>query len=907
MDWKQYVRERVGPLAVPTAREEEIFEELADLLEDAYEDGRAAGASHDEAFANAAAQLPEGEALARRIGRAETPLASRAPLRAATQVEDRMLRSPRGMLMHSFLQDVKYALRMLAKHPGYTALAVVALGLGIGSNTAIFSMGYALLEKPVAVPETGGLCAIDEYRLNAPGINIGTSPAAFADWKEQSQSIAEWAASQYYDTNISGTGMPEGAQGFRVSANFFQLLNARPLHGRVFLPGEDTPGRERIAVLSYGLWKRRFGADPAVVGQVVRLEGEPHEIIGVMPREFDFPVAAEIWMPLALTARERSERASRSIDVIARLKPGMKLKQASAEITAISARVAKAYPNENRGWATRVMDIREKIAGNLTREYMTLLMGAVAFVMLIACANVANLQLARATGRYREMAVRVALGASRWRVIRQLITESVLQSLFAVGLGIVFAYWSLELVRSNFPPEILKFVPGIGLMGLDWPTFVFSFSIALVAGLLAGLMPALHVSRPNLNDSLREGGRGSSAGRRRHLTRSILVVAEVALALVLLVGAGLMVHGVGAIRTMHNATHPETLLTFEVNLRGTKYAEMPPRIQFFDRVLERLETQAGVELAALGRSVPFNDSSSSGAISLEGRPTQDGEIRLAQYQHVNDAWFKVFHIPLREGRILDDRDGLEATRVAVVSERLAQQSWPGESPLGRRVKLGRDNSESPWLTVVGVVGDIRYNWLEPAPSPAIYLPYRQASRQIMQFALRVGANPLAAAESARADVAAVDPDMPIFDVKTHAQVIREEVTGVTYVAVMMSVLGVIALVLASVGLYGVMAYAVTERTHEIGVRMALGAQRGDVLRLMLGRGLILTSIGLAIGFGLSYALANMLSNLIVGVSATDVITFGSVMGVLAFVALAASYIPARRATQVDPLIALRHE
>jgi putative ABC transport system permease protein len=679
------------------------------------------------------------------------------------------------------------------------------------------------------------------------------------------------------------------------------------LHGRVFLSGEDTPGRERVAVLGYGLWKRRFGADPAIVGQVVRLEGEPHEIIGVMPREFDFPVSAELWMPLTLTPQEKRERAARSIDVIARMRPGMTLKQASAEMAVISERLARAYPNENRGWATRVMDIREKIAGNMTRDYVTLLMGAVAFVMLIACANVANLQLARATGRYREMAVRVALGASRWRVIRQLITESVLQSLLAVGLGIVFAYWSLELLRSSFPRDVLKFVPGINLMGLDWPAFLFSFSIALVAGLLAGLMPALHVSRPNLNDSLREGGRGSSAGRRRHLTRSMLVVAEVALALVLLVGAGLMVHGVGAIRTMHSSSHPETLLTFQVNLPDAKYAEMPPRIQFFDRVLERLKTRAGVELAALGRSVPYNDSSSSGAISLEGRPTLDGEIRLAQYQNVNDGWFKVFHIPLREGRLFDDRDGLETTRVAVVSERLAQRSWPGESPLGRRVKLGRDNSENPWLTVIGVVGDIRYNWFEPAPSPAIYLPYRQTSRQIMQFALRVGANPLAAAESARAEVAAVDPDMPIFDVKTHAQVIHESVTGVTYVAVMMSVLGVIALTLASVGLYGVMAYAVTERTHEIGVRMALGAQRSDVLRLMLARGLTLTAIGLAIGLGLSYALARMLSNLIVGVSATDVMTFGSVMGLLAFVALSASYIPARRATQVDPLIALRHE
>ena len=810
-------------------------------------------------------------------------------------------------MIDSLLPDLKYGWRMLTKHPGYTALAVIALGLGIGANTAIFSIGYALLEKPVAVPEVKGLCAIDEYRLSTPGIAMGTSPAAFADWREQSQSFSEWAASQYYDTNISGSGPPERVQGFRVSANFFQVLNARPLHGRTFLSEEDAPGRDRVAVLGYGLWQRRFGADPEIVGQIVRLEGQSHTIVGVMPREFDFPVSAELWLPLPFTPRERSERTARSIDVIARLRPGSTLKQASAEMTAIAARLAQAYPDENRGWATRVIDVREKIAGNLTRDYMTLLMGAVAFVMLIACANVANLQLARATGRYREMAVRAALGANRWRVIQQLVTESVLQSLLAVGLGLLFAYWSLELVRSNFPPDVLKFVPGINIMSLDWPTFIFSFSIALTAGVLAGLMPALHVARPDLIESLRDGGRGSSPGRARHLTRSLLVVVEVALALALLVGAGLMVQGVGALRTLHSSAHPETLLTFQVNLPDAKYAEMPPRIQFFDRVLEELKSLPGVEAAALGRSVPYNNSSSAGAISLEGRPVLKGEIRLVQYQYVNDGWFKVFQIPLREGRVFEERDGMDAPRVAVVSDKLAQRHWPGENPLGKRVKLGRDESGNPWHTVIGVVGDIRYNWFEPVPSPAIYLPYRQAARQRMQFALRVPAYPLGAADGARAQVAVVDPDMPIFGVKTHAQLIHESVTGVTFVAAMMAVLGVIALALASVGLYGVMAYSVTERTHEIGIRMALGAQRGDVLRLMLARGMILTAIGLTIGLGISYALASMLSNLIVGISALDWVTFGSVLGLLAFVALAATYIPARRATRVDALIALRYE
>jgi len=907
-DWRQHVRQNVARMILPPAREAEIIEELAELLEDTYEDARAAGATHEQAHARAAAQLPEGAALARWIENAETPIAARvpSPLRAE-RVEEKLLLSRPGALMNNFLQDVKYAVRMLGKQPGYTALAVMALALGIGANTAIFSMSYALLEKPVAVPEVQGLYAVEEYLVDRPAFNGGTSAANFADWKEQSRSFSDWGISQFYDTNIAGEGTPERAQGFRVSANFFDVLNARPLYGRTFLPGEDTPGRERVFVLGYGLWKRRFGADPKVIGKVVRLEGQPYEIVGVMPQEFDFPVSAELWLPWAQTPQEKTNRSGRGLDAIARLQPGITVGQASAEIAGIADRLEKAYPKENTGFSVRVIDIREKISGNLTREYMTMLMGAVFFVLLIACANVANLQLARATGRYREVAVRVALGASRWRVVRQLLTESVLQSLLAVLLGMVFAYWSLDLLRSNFPPDVLKYVPGISIMSLDWPTFAFSFSIAIVAGVLAGLMPALQVSRPNLNESLREGGRGASVGRGRHLTRSILVVAEVALALVLLIGAGLMVRGVNAIRTQHDAAQPESVLTFQVNLPDAKYAEMPPRIQFYDQVLERLQTIPGVQTIGLGRSVPFNGGSSSGPYSIEGQPLQAGQPQEAQYQYVNQDWFKLLGIRVKEGRVFSYSDGPEAPQAAVISERLARRNWPNASALGKRIRFGGEDSTRPWMTVVGVVEEVQYNWYDRVPEPVLYASYRQTARQVMQFGLRTAGNPLALGEVLRKEVAAVDPDMPIFEVKTHAQVIRESITGITYVAVMLSVLGVIALVLASVGLYGVMAYAVTERTHEIGVRMALGAQLADVLRLVLARGFTLTAIGLTIGLGLSYALANLMASLIVGVSATDFATFGGVVGLLATVAFAASYIPARRAARVDPLIALRYE
>ncbi|HYK89493.1 MAG TPA: ABC transporter permease [Acidobacteriota bacterium] len=906
IDWKQLVSRQVPRMALPAEREAEILEELAELLEDTYNEALALGASHEEAVSRAVEQLPEGQALARWIEQAEHPLAVRIPTALrAEQVENRLLGSGRGLVMNNLLQDVRYAVRMLGKHPGYTALAVIALSLGIGTNTAIFSMSYALLEKAVAVPDVRNLYVVQEYRIDDPFYQ-GTSPKAVEDWQEQSPAFEEWAATQWYDTNLSGDGTPERVQGFRVTANFFDMLRARPLHGRTFLGGEDLPGRDSVAVIGYGLWQRRFGADPSVVGRTVRLEGRPYVIVGVMPRDFDYPVSAELWMPLALTAKERNSRTDRSLTAVARLKPGQTQRVATAEIAGIAERTAKAYPNETKGWGARVETIRENISGDLTRDYMLLLMGAVSFVLLIAVANVANLQLARATGRYREISVRVALGASRWRIVRQLLIETIMQSLLAVVLGMVFAYWSLELARDNFPPDVLKYVPGINIMRLDWPTFAYSFAIAVIAGALAGLMPALHVSRPNLTESLREGGRGSSVGRARHRTRSMLVVAEVALALMLLVGAGLMVHGTESLLSKHDSMRPDTILTFQVNLPDARYSELPPRVQFFDQVLERLSAIPGARSVALGRSVPFSDSNSSGGFSLEGRPAQTGEARRAQYEYVNEDWFRTFGIPLKEGRLPDLRDGRESPQVAAVSEKLAHRYWPRESPIGNRIKLGDDSAENPWMSIVGVVGDLQYNWFERDPAPAIYLPYRQSARQSMQFAIRAAGDPMALSETVRKEVAAVDPDMPIFNVKTHSRVIRQTVTGLAYVAVMMSVLGAIALVLASVGLYGVMAYAVTERTHEIGVRMALGAQAGDVLRLVLARGIVLTVIGLIIGLVLSYGLAILLSSLVFGVSPTDLATFGGVAGLLTLVALAATYIPARRATHVDPLLALRY-
>ena len=810
--------------------------------------------------------------------------------------------------METFWQDVKYGLRTMALNCGFTAIVVVTLGLGIGVNTAIFSVADGLLWKPVPFPDLERMVMLLELQPQQTRDWSSVSPANYFDWKEQSRSFESMAAFDWYNVNLTGAGDPESLVGAQVSANFFDVLQAKPALGRTFAPEEEQPGRSDVAVLSHGLWARRFGADPGILGRTIKLEGKDHVIVGVMGKESDFPRPVELWTPLVLPPSERGNRGNHYLQAVARLRPGVSVSEARAEMDTIARRLGEAYSQTNRGWRIRVMPIREFVAGDLTRGYSFMLMGAVAFVLLIACANVANLQLARGVGRAKEVAVRIALGAGRWRLVRQLLTENVLVALAGAALGLVFAQWAIELIVVNMPPEVEKYIAGWRKIALDYRALAFTAGLAVLSGLAAGIMPALQGTSTDINEALKEGGRGGT-GRWRHRMRGALVVAQVTLALVLLVGAGLMVKGFGALLNVNQNFDPETLLTFCVNLPDSKYKDDEKRrVAFYEQTLERLKALPGVDVAAVATRVPFGEGGGYGTFTIEGQPApQPGELRRALFQNTSPDFLRSLNIPLLDGRDFAAADGAEAPRVALISQKLVTRYFPGENPLGRRIKFGNADATNPWMTIVGVVADVRYEpWAHDA-DPVVYRPYGQAARQSSYFLLRTKGDPMALAAVVRAQVSAVDPEQPIYDVKTLDRVFHHEMVGLAYVAVMLLALGGIALLLASVGVYGLMAYAVTERTHEIGIRVALGAQPGDILGLVLRRGLLLTIAGVVVGVAIAYALAQFLASLVFGVSATDWATFASVPLALFLAALFACYIPARRASRVDPVVALRYE
>ena len=809
--------------------------------------------------------------------------------------------------MEILWQDLRYGARMLARKPGFTAVAALTIALGIGANTAIFSFADLLLRRPIALPDLNRLAAVREQR---PERRDGepVSPANFLDWREQSKSFESLAAYQYWTTNITGEGQPEALEGIRVTPNFFATLGVRPAQGRTILSEEGEPGRNRVVVVSDGFWRRRFGMDPNILGRSVQLDGQSFAVVGVMPRNFSFPLGdPDLWVPLAMDARERSLRGARYLTAIGRLKPGVTLGQARAEMQTIWRRLEQMYPDANAGRGVRVVALREQIINETTRQFVLLLVGAVGFVLLIACANVANLQLARAAGRQREIALRAALGASRWRVLRQLLTESVLLSTLGAALGLIVAIWGVDILRASMPADVIKYLGDWNSLAVNARALAFTLFLAVLAGVVSGLAPAWQTSRADLNDALKEGsGRATRGGSHRF--SSVFVVAEVALALVLLVGASLMVKGFAFLLTENPRLEPEKLLTFRVTLPEAKYREPHQRKAFYDQALERLQALPDVQSAAVVSGLPYSFHESSTTLSIEGRPAPlPGQLPTAMPQSIGAQYFRTMRIPVREGRQFDERDTAEAPGVAIVSESMAQRLWPGESPIGKRLKFGSPDSSSPWLTIAGVVGDVRHDVFERSYRSTLYRPYQQEPPGATDFVIRSSVDPMDLLSLARGELLRVDKDQPILETESLAKKIYDQATGLRYAAVLMALFGALALVLSAVGVYGVMAYSVAERRHEIGIRIALGAGPSDVVCTVMGRGILLTASGWITGMATAFALARLLASIIYGVSAWDAMSFTAAPLFLFAVALAACYIPSRLAPKVDPIIVVRYE
>jgi putative ABC transport system permease protein len=807
-------------------------------------------------------------------------------------------------------QDIRYGVRMLVKHRLTTLVCVAALGLGIGANAAMFSVAEAFLLHPVPFENSDRVVALVDSRP-AEGVDTNAvAPATYFEWKAEARSFEDIGAYVWDTINLTGDREAAKINGFAVSPKFFDLLGVHPRLGRTFLPEEEQVGKDQVIILSYGLWERRYASDPHILGKKLKVDGKTFEIVGVMGKGFDYPKPAEAWVPLSFDAAHRAIRDARYLWVLARLKPRVSVVEAAAEMRTITARQAETYPDPYKGWKLRVLTLANFATNDLTRQYTFLLLGAVGFVLLIACADVANVQFARVTGRHKELAVRTAMGASRSRIIRQLLTESVLLSLAGAALGLIFAMWWVYLIVSHMPPEVARFIAGWNTISLDTNAFLFTLAIAMASGILSGIAPAWLHSQTNIGETLKESGRGASTGPSRHRLRSVLVVAEIALALILLVGAGLLVKGFRALIVVHENFRPATVLTVTMDLPEEQYKLKPGRAAFHEQVLERLAAIPHVQSAALATYVPYSDGGGTGMqpFAIEGRaPQERGETTTTIVETISPNYFRLMNIGLRDGRELQDTDSDATQPVAVISQNIAKRYLAGENPLGKKIKIGKSDADSPWMTIVGIVDDVHYTWINKQELPTIYRSYRQSPPFYNSLVMRTEGDPATFIPAVRSAVATVDPNLPLFDVLPFDRVITNSIVGIAYVAAMMAVLGLIAMVLASVGIYGVMSYSVGERTHEIGVRMAMGATSKDVQRLILRNGMSLTIVGMAIGLPLALGLAYALSSLLFGVRAADPFAFLGLPLLLAGVATVACYLPARRAVRLDPLAALRYE
>ena len=810
--------------------------------------------------------------------------------------------------METLLQDLSYGVRMLRKSPMVTLVAVISLAVGIGANTVIFSVVNAILLKPLPFHDPERIVLVWG---NSPAEGKDRSQVSATDvhdWRQQNRVFEDVTTYGNWSATLLGDGESERIPGIQVGDGYFSIMKATPLLGRTFLPEEQEDGKDLVIVLGYGLWQRRFGGDPSVVGRKINLSGRPYTVVGVLPADSQsLPTSlvdprGEFYRPVA-EPHDENERSSRHLRAIARLKQGVTLEQAQAEMNVIARRIEQQHPRDNTGYGVRLLTLPEDTVGGLRATLLTLF-GAVAFVLLIACANVGNLLLARAAGRQKEIAIRRALGAARLRLARQLLTESVLLAIVGGGLGLLLALWGTSLVEtigSGVTPLPVS-------IKIDSRVLGFTFALSILTGIVFGLAPALHASNPDLNETLKEAGRSSGADASRNRLRGVLVMSEVAMALVLLISAGLLIKSVMRLRNVNPGFRAENRLTMNVVLPVAKYPKGPQWIAFYNQLGERLEALPGVESAGFTSVLPFSGNFDGRGLAVEDHPRPVGEEFNVDLYIVTPAYPQTMAIQLLQGRALTERDTETTPSVALINETMAREMWPGQDPIGKRIKFpGSEKNPQPWRTVIGIVGDVKQYALDRKDPMQIYLPEAQFPTSFMTLVVHTSSDPKTLIAAVRTEIHEMDKDQAVYNIATMEQLLAESISLRRFSTLLLMSFAGVALMLSGVGIYGVISYSVTQRTHEIGVRMALGASRRDIIHLVVRQGMAMTLAGVGIGLIATFALTRVMESLLFNVSATDPATLIIVPVALTIVALGACFVPARRAAKVDPMVALRYE